>query len=91
MRESEIERYLVCQVKRAGGEVRKCTWPGRRGAPDRLVLLPGGVAIYVELKAPGKRPSALQVREHDRLRTLGQRVLVIDNMAGVSRLLEELE
>jgi hypothetical protein len=65
--ESSIEDYLVAQVKRLGGEVRKVKWIGRDGAPDRLVMLPrswgvkpGGVmfnegspAIWVELKRPG--------------------------------------
>lgn len=87
MKESEIERYLVRQVKAAGGDVRKCAWIGRRGAPDRLVLLPDRPAVYVELKAPGKLPSQLQVREHARLRDLGQRVEVIDSREGVDALL----
>lgn len=88
MKESEIEAYLVRQVKAAGGEVRKCTWVGRRGAPDRLVLLPGQAAWYVELKAPGKQPGQIQVREHARLRELGQQVAVIDSLAGVDGLLK---
>jgi hypothetical protein len=87
VKESEIETYLVRQVKEAGGEVRKCAWVGRRGAPDRLVLLPGRPATYVELKAPGKLPGQLQVREHDRLRELGQYVVVIDSTRGVDALL----
>ena len=40
MRESVIEQYLVDRVKALGGEVRKVKWIGRRGAPDRLVMLP---------------------------------------------------
>lgn len=40
MRESQIEKHLVARVKALGGEVRKVKWIGRRGAPDRLVLLP---------------------------------------------------
>lgn len=40
MRESLIEAYLVKRVKAMGGEVRKVQWIGRRGAPDRLVMLP---------------------------------------------------
>lgn len=39
MRESEIEAYLVARVKDLGGEVRKVKWIGRRGAPDRLVMV----------------------------------------------------
>lgn len=89
MKESEIEAYLVRQVKAAGGEVRKCAWVGRRGAPDRLVLLPNRPAWYVELKAPGKMPGQIQVREHARLRELGQQVAVIDTLAGVDNLLKD--
>lgn len=89
MKESEIEAYLVRQVKAAGGEVRKCTWTGRRGAPDRLVLLPNRPAWYVELKAPGRLPGQIQVREHVRLRELGQKVAVIDSLAGVDNLLKD--
>ena len=41
MRESAIEKHLVKRVEELGGEVRKVKWIGRRGAPDRLVMLPG--------------------------------------------------
>lgn len=40
MREHEIEAYLTAQVAKVGGETRKVQWIGRRGAPDRLVMLP---------------------------------------------------
>jgi hypothetical protein len=92
MRESEIERHLVKRVKELGGEVRKVQWIGRRGAPDRLVMLPAGrkpwwPAIWVELKAPGEKPEPHQLREHQRMRAMGQRVVVIDSIAGVEELL----
>jgi hypothetical protein len=92
MRESVIEKYLVQQVKRVRGEVRKVQWIGRRGAPDRIVMLPsglegGGVTIFVELKAPGKKPEAHQLREHNRMRDMGQEVAVIDSMEAVDDLL----
>jgi hypothetical protein len=50
-------------------------------------MLPGRPATYVELKAPGKLPGQVQVREHARLRELGQYVVVIDSTAGVDALL----
>jgi hypothetical protein len=40
LRERDIERRLVERVKQLGGEVRKVSWIGRRGAPDRLAMLP---------------------------------------------------
>jgi hypothetical protein len=98
MRERDIERHLVKRVKELGGEVRKVQWIGRVGAPDRLVMLPplGDIdshfyrrarSFWVELKAPGEKPRASQLREHERMRTMGQRVVVIDSIEGVEELL----
>ena len=96
MRERDIERYLVKRVKELGGEVRKVQWIGRRGAPDRLVMLPFAKAgytpnqhrtIFVELKAPGVKPEPHQLREHERMCKVGQRVVVIDSIEGVEDLL----
>lgn len=87
MRESVIEKHLVERVKALGGEVRKVQWIGRRGAPDRLVMLPVSGAAWVELKAPGVRPEAHQLREHNRMRRMGQFVVVIDSIDGVEELL----
>jgi hypothetical protein len=111
MRERDIERHLVKRVKELGGEVRKVVWKDRRGAPDRLVMLPGRYlppwdgkpmpaqsghaeskvwharTIWIELKAPGVKPEAHQLREHERMRKMGQRVVVIDSIEGVEELL----
>lgn len=103
MREREIEAYLVKRVKELGGECRKVQWVGRHGAPDRLVMLPPRVrpdwcsrsfadghtpsTIWVELKAPGEKAQPSQVREHERMRAMGQRVEVIDSIEGVEELL----
>lgn len=86
MRERDIEQYLVTRVKAMGGEVRKVKWIDRRGAPDRLVLLPNK-RLWVELKAPGKKAEPHQVREHNRMRRLGELVEVVDSLAGVEELL----
>jgi hypothetical protein len=87
MRESVVEDYLGKRVRSMGGEVRKAQWIGRRGCPDRLVLLPGR-AVWVELKRPGEVPEPHQLREHERLRLAGMRVEVIDTLAGVDAFLE---
>lgn len=96
MRERDIERHLVKCVKELGGEVRKVQWVGRRGAPDRLVMVPHCArsgryssikTFWVELKAPGVKPEAHQVREHKRMSAMGQHVVVIDSLEGVEALL----
>lgn len=83
MLEKEIEQHLVRRIKRLGGMAEKFTSPGRRSVPDRLVTLPGGHIVFVELKAPGKKPTENQLRDHQRRRDLGCEVLVIDSKEGV--------
>jgi hypothetical protein len=89
VRERDIENHLVKRVRELGGEVRKVQWVGRRGAPDRLVMLPNIArsAIWVELKAPGQKAEPHQQREHKRMQAMGQRVVVIDSLEGVAELL----
>ena len=88
-RESEIERYLCTRVRALGGETRKITWIGRRGAPDRLVFLGGGV-MFIELKAPGRRPSVAQTKELERLRDLGARAVWASSRAEIDALVEAM-
>lgn len=83
MRERTIEQALVRTVAKAGGLCLKFISPGVRGVPDRIVLMPCGRMTFVEVKAPGCRPTRLQRIMHDRLRTLGFTVLVIDSMEGI--------
>ena len=83
MLESKIEAHLVKRVKDVGGAAYKFTSPQRRSVPDRLVLMPGGRATFVECKAAGKRPTDAQAREHSRLWALGFPVLVVDSIAAV--------
>ena len=85
--EKYIELSLVKAVKAAGGICPKFVSPGTSGMPDRLVLLPGGVMVFVELKAPGQKPRPLQKRMHERLRALGFTVYVIDSVEQVKEII----
>lgn len=80
MLEKDIERAFVARVKSLGGMAEKFTSPGRRSVPDRLVTMPGGRIVFVELKAPGKKPTDVQQRDHNRRKALGCDVRVIDTM-----------
>ena len=86
MRESTIDQYLVEQVKALGGEVRKVKWIGRNGAPDRIAMLPSRT-VWVELKAPGEKCRPHQIREHGRMRRMGQVVEVVDSFERVDEVL----
>lgn len=80
MRESAVEDHLVLIAKRIGALIRKVQWPGRRGAPDRVVFLPNGLIFWIELKRPGKDAEEHQAREHGRMRDMGQFVEVLDTV-----------
>jgi hypothetical protein len=90
LRENIIEGYLRDKVKTVGGKAYKFVSPGNSGVPDRLVLLPGGKSIFVELKAPGKEPTAKQLLQHKKLRALGFIVLIIDSKEKVDKFIKNL-
>lgn len=91
MREQRIEHQLVRQVSKLGGLALKFVSPGMAGVPDRLLLFPGGKAVFVETKAPGKKPRSLQVHRHEQLRALGFKVYVIDKIEQITSILEGAE
>lgn len=86
--EKTIERHLVEEVARLGGFALKLTAQYHTGIPDRLVLLPGGQAIFVELKSTGCTPTKLQQAEMARLRKIGFACYVVDSPGGVDALID---
>lgn len=82
MRESTVESYFDKQVKASGGTTRKLKWINRRAAPDRFTVIFQTVWL-VEVKRPGEKPTAAQLREHNRLRADGVNVAVVDSHQSV--------
>lgn len=80
MLERRIEAALVKAARDVGGMALKWTSPGMTGVPDRIVFLPKGRIVFVELKAPGKKPTPLQLKVQQQIRDLGFQVEVIDSM-----------
>jgi hypothetical protein len=70
MTESNIERAVCAYAKNKGCLSLKLSGQNQRGQPDRMFLYQGRV-LFVEFKAPGKRPTALQERWIDDLRRQG--------------------
>jgi hypothetical protein len=85
--EKKLEQKLVKAVKEKGGICPKLVSPGTDGMPDRMVLLPGGRIIFIEVKAPGKKPRPLQELRHRQLRKLGFMVSVLDNAGQIPEIL----
>jgi len=61
--ESQIEKKAKAYARQHGFWVRKFKSPGNRAAPDSIFMSPKGVVFFIEFKAPGKKPTAAQLRE----------------------------
>lgn len=77
MKESELERVFVNEVRRLGGEAFKWVSPGNNGVPDRIVMLPTGEIYFIELKAWDGTLRPVQTKMLERIRALGQEAAVI--------------
>ena len=90
--EKDVEAYLVAKVRKLGGRCLKFVSPGNAGVPDRILLFPQGVVIFVETKRPrGSVVASRQKVWHERLRRLGFRTEFIYDKAAVDMFTEGLE
>lgn len=51
-----------------------------KGLPDRMILCRGGYVGFAEIKTTGKKPTKIQTYIHEKLRALGFKVFVIDDL-----------
>lgn len=51
-----------------------------KGLPDRMILCQGGYVGFAEIKTTGKKPTKIQTYIHEKLRALGFKVFVIDDL-----------
>lgn len=90
MRERELEKQLIDEVKKRGGMCEKWV-SGTVGWPDRIVILPDGKVAFVEVKRPGEKPRAIQVHRHKQLRKLGMAVYVLDATDQIGGILDGIQ
>jgi hypothetical protein len=89
--EKVAEQHLREQIEARGGMCPKFVDPSRRGAPDRMVLLPGKSVHFVEMKrAKLGKIKPHQQRYHDDLRALGYRVWVLWSKEDVDKFIAEV-
>jgi hypothetical protein len=90
VKEFVIEDYYVAQIEKhfPGSQTHK--YEIRRTEPDRITLIPGGIAVFVELKRPKKEPREDQYRALERLTKLGFFADWANTKEGVDYLIERL-
>lgn len=90
--EKSIENVLRKAVEDEGGVCLKWTCPGHRGVPDRMILFPGGIIAFVELKRPGAKVKAGGLQEwwRQRLVEFGFRCYEISMVKQVQQLVFQL-
>lgn len=88
--EKDIERKLVSGVRSIGGIAYKFVSPGNDGVPDRMICLPGGRVIFIELKTERGRLTVRQERQIERLTALGVDCRVLYGEKQVEDFLLEL-
>lgn len=89
MQETDVERYLKERVESLGGLCWKFTSPGTRGVPDRYIAL-NGVSALVEVKAPGEKPSKLQMKRISQVRDRECQAHWVDSPEEVDQLIQHV-
>lgn len=90
MKESAIEAKLGKMVRTQGGLYFKFVSPGNPGVPDRIVILPGGRIIFVELKTEVGRLAAIQKWQIAEMQKRGMDVRVLKGLPEVRAFVEEV-
>lgn len=87
--EKQVESYLKKKMERVVGVLCwKFISPGISGVPDRAILLPHGLVIWVEVKRPGAKPRPMQSSIHSLMAKYGHIVLTVDSYKSVDVLAE---
>ena len=91
MKERDVEVLLRDGVKQLGGKAYKWVSPGNAGVPDRIVILPGGKVIFVELKQENGRLTRLQKVQQLTLRRMGVAAVTLRGAEDVKVYLDVLK
>lgn len=87
--EAQIERKFVKLLKkRYGIAAIKFRDPGRKGAPDRIIMLPE-FPIFIEFKRPGEAARVEQIFYHNWLNRLDYEVYTCDSAEQAIKVVEE--
>ena len=92
---SDVQKPIIDRLKEAGCIVLRLNSGGRvgrvqllpKGTPDLLALVPGGLALWIEVKTEDGELSDKQREFHSELRRYGQ---IVEVVRSVSEAMEAL-
>lgn len=90
MLEKELERRMRNLVRMHGGISYKFTSPNNPGVPDSIVITPGGVVWFVELKTEFGRLSEIQKFQISELEKRNANVRVVKGWDETKKFIEEI-
>lgn len=70
MSEAKIQAAIITNLEKAGWYVIKLIQTNKNGVPD-LLAIKGGKSVFIEVKAPGRKPTAMQLYRHLQLSCAG--------------------
>ena len=79
MLERDIEHKVTDIAKKKGWLTFKFVSPAQRGVPDRIFMKDGRI-VFIEFKAPGKKPTELQDHIMRKMVDAGCEVHVCDSV-----------
>lgn len=92
MSEKTIEKKLVDEVKKLDGLIYKFNSQANNGVPDRLIVFPNNLIIFVELKKPnGGITSKVQEYQLEKLKEKGCITFIISNITEVLKFKKYVE
>ena len=80
MLEKEIQRRVIDYARHKRVICYKMDAKNAIGVPDYLCLASSGDVFFIEFKQLGRKPTAMQVREHVRLMANNISVYVVDSV-----------
>lgn len=86
--EGKIVQDIRRWIKGIGGQVRKCSWEGRRGAPDLLIMI-NGHHHWLEVKSAKGELTLLQRAEIGLMRQNGCSVDVVRSLEDAKAALSD--
>jgi hypothetical protein len=89
--EGKIERKARDHLKKLGGRMNKFVCPGRKGVPDRACSHWRCGPWLMEFKAPGKKPTPLQLKVQKEMAEEGWTVFAcVDNFRMALTIIDEM-